>query len=77
VERVYNTLKDTSDERVNENKLDSDNNKLLQKINKRSELPIIEFKNFYLKYNNEDDKYVLENISFQIYQSQKIGIIGR
>jgi ABC-type multidrug transport system fused ATPase/permease subunit len=77
VERVNNTLMDTNDERKNRNELDLNNNKLLQIIDKRSELPIIEFKNFYLKYNNTDNKYVLENVSFQIYQSQKIGIIGR
>jgi hypothetical protein len=38
--------------------------------------PIIEFKNVYLKYPTSKAN-VLNDISFQIYSQQKVGIIGR
>jgi ABC-type multidrug transport system fused ATPase/permease subunit len=37
---------------------------------------ILEYKNVFLKYDN-DDTFILKNVSFNIKRNSKIGIIGR
>ena len=37
---------------------------------------ILKFKNVFLKYEN-DNKYILKNINFEVKSKQKVGIIGR
>lgn len=37
----------------------------------------LEMKNLYLRYNSNEDNYVLKNINFIVNDGEKIGIVGR
>ncbi len=39
--------------------------------------PVIEFKNVSFKYSSEDDHWVLNDLSFQVKQGQRVAIVGR
>jgi ATP-binding cassette, subfamily C (CFTR/MRP), member 10 len=90
VERIHEKIKEVEDERDTKNSISEFCDQKSEKNQNYVENLILEFKNVYLKYDsvvstiktNFNTKIhkttnALENISFQIFSGQKVGIIGR